>query len=44
MIPIVEGAGGVVTDWAGNHAYAGGQVLASATLQLHEQVLELLGS
>lgn len=44
LIPIIEGAGGVVSDWSGNDASEGGQVVASATLQLHEQVLGLLNS
>lgn len=42
LIPIVEGAGGVVTSWTGGSAADGGQVLASATVALHEQVLQLL--
>jgi len=42
LIPIVEGAGGRVTDWNGGDAAAGGQVVASATTELHDQVLTLL--
>ena len=42
LIPIVEGAGGIVTDWQGGSAANGGQVVASATSALHEQVLALL--
>lgn len=42
LIPIVEGAGGIVTDWAGGSAANGGQVVASATQTLHEQILSLL--
>ncbi|MCK5423909.1 MAG: hypothetical protein KAI89_00955, partial [Emcibacter sp.] len=42
LIPIVEGAGGVVTNWTGGSAADGGQVVASATQALHEQVLSLL--
>lgn len=42
LIPIIEGAGGVVTNWTGGSAADGGQVVASATAALHEQVLSLL--
>ncbi|VAV96213.1 Histidinol-phosphatase [alternative form] [hydrothermal vent metagenome] len=44
LIPIVEGAGGMITDWKGGTASNGGQVVASATAKLHEQVLDLLNS
>jgi len=44
LIPIVEGAGGVVTSWDGGSAANGGQVVACATPALHEQVLRLLDS
>lgn len=42
LIPIVQGAGGVVTDWSGGSAASGGAVVASANEVIHEQVLELL--
>jgi len=42
LIPIVEGAGGVVTTWDGGDASLGGAVVASATAVLHEQVLSAL--
>lgn len=42
LIPVVEGAGGVVTDWAGNPVRGGGQVLASAHPALHDEILPLL--
>jgi len=42
MIPIVEGAGGIITSWTGGSAAEGGQIVASATPALHEQVLSLL--
>lgn len=44
LIPIVEGAGGVVTNWRGESAIAGGQVIAAATVELHRQALEILQS
>jgi len=42
LIPIVEGAGGVISDWSGNPAYKGGQVIAAATVELHQQALSIL--
>jgi len=42
LIPIVEGAGGVLTDWQGGSAAHGGCVVASGSAALHEQVLALL--
>ncbi len=42
LIPIVEGAGGVVSNWCGESAIAGGQVIAAATEDLHRQALSVL--
>jgi histidinol phosphatase-like enzyme (inositol monophosphatase family) len=42
LIPIIEAAGGVVTDARGKTPVAGGFVIAAANRQLHEQVLALL--
>lgn len=42
LIPIVEAAGGLMTDWNGNEAVAGGRVVASANAILHKKVLELI--
>ena len=39
LIPIVEGAGGVVSDWEGGAAHAGGRILAAANPELHAQAL-----
>ena len=44
LIPIIENAGGVVTDWQGDTAANGGQVVAAATQELHQQALVLLQS
>lgn len=44
LIPLVEAAGGVVTDWEGNSVAGGGDVVAAANASLHEQALELLSS
>jgi len=42
MIPIVQGAGGLVTDWRGGDAAAGGRVLAAGDPTLHAEVVALL--
>lgn len=42
LIPVVRGAGGVITNWRGGDASSGGQVVASANQALHEQALERL--
>jgi histidinol phosphatase-like enzyme (inositol monophosphatase family) len=42
LIPIIEGAGGVVTNWRGDSAAEGGDILASGGAQMHEHVLRLL--
>lgn len=42
LIPIIEAAGGVVTDAQGSSPVAGGFVVAAANKQLHEEVMALL--
>ena len=42
LAPIVEGAGGVVTDWSGGSPANGGQIVASGDPALHAKVLEIL--
>lgn len=42
LIPIVEGAGGRVTDWSGNSAVSGGRIVATGDPRLHDIVLERL--
>ncbi len=41
LVPIVEGAGGVMSDWDGRPLtmHSGMQVLASGDKRLHQQVL-----
>jgi myo-inositol-1(or 4)-monophosphatase len=43
LIPIVEGAGGIVTDWTGGPATDGGRIVAAGDRRVHEQALKLLG-
>jgi myo-inositol-1(or 4)-monophosphatase len=43
LIPIIEGAGGVVTAWDGGSAAGGGSIVASGDRRVHAAALELLG-
>lgn len=42
LIPIVQGAGGIMTTWDGGSAARGGSVVALGDRRLHEPVLALL--
>ena len=42
LIPIIEGAGGVVTDWDGGPANQGGRIVAAGDARLHKIALEIL--
>lgn len=42
LIPVVRGAGGVISDWGGGPCHAGGRVVAAASPALHGAALELL--
>lgn len=42
LIPIVERAGGVMTNWRGGNCSEGGQVIAAGDRRLHAQALEIL--
>ena len=46
LVPVVEGAGGVITDWQGRALgmQSEGNVLASSSQSLHRQALELLNN
>ncbi len=43
LIPIVQGAGGVVTTWNGGEAAGGGAVIAAGDRRIHETAMALLG-
>ena len=49
LVPVVEGAGGVMTDWTGrkltlqNHEVSQGRVVACANSQLHKEAIAILG-
>lgn len=42
LIPIVEAAGGVVSNWAGDSAVDGGYVVACGSRTLHDKLMPLL--
>lgn len=42
LIPIVEAAGGVISDWTGGPAAKGGRILAAGDRWVHEEAMELL--
>jgi myo-inositol-1(or 4)-monophosphatase len=44
LIPIIEGAGGVVTTWSGDSAVQGGAVVAAGDARVHQQALVLLSA
>ena len=44
LIPIVTGAGGVVTTWEGGDAAQGGRVIAAGDPRVHEQAMKLMNA
>ena len=42
LIPIIEGAGGIVTDWSGGPATNGGRIVAAGDKRAHVEALALL--
>ncbi len=44
LIPVIEGAGGVVTSWTGGPAVSGGKVVASGDARVHDEALRLLAA
>lgn len=46
LVPVVEGAGGVITDWDGNAVtrHTGKRIIAAATPALHQEALNILQS
>jgi len=43
LIPIITGAGGIVTTWEGKPAQQGGRIIAAGDPRVHEQALKVLG-
>ena len=44
LVPIIEGAGGIVTDWTGGPAAKGGRIIAAGDKRVHAEALALLQS
>ncbi len=44
LVPIIRGAGGVITCWDGGNPSMGGEVIASANTQLHRAALDRLAN
>jgi histidinol phosphatase-like enzyme (inositol monophosphatase family) len=44
LVPVIRGAGGVITDSKGGPAYPATSTVSSANADLHRQVIEALGS
>jgi histidinol phosphatase-like enzyme (inositol monophosphatase family) len=42
LIPIIEGAGGIITNWAGKAAASGGRIVAAGDKRVHAEALKLL--
>ena len=42
LIPLVEGAGGIITDWDGGSALSGKTILASGDARVHQEAMRLL--
>jgi histidinol phosphatase-like enzyme (inositol monophosphatase family) len=44
LIPIITGAGGIVTTWEGKPAQGGGRIIAAGDARVHEAAIKLLNS
>lgn len=42
LIPVIRGAGGIVTNWQGGPAHEGGQIIAAGDPRVHAEALEIL--
>jgi histidinol-phosphatase len=42
LIPIIEGAGGIITSWENGRPHAGGRIIAAGDRRVHAQAAELL--
>ena len=42
LVPVVEAAGGIVSDWSGKAVRGGGQAIAAGDARVHAAALELL--
>jgi myo-inositol-1(or 4)-monophosphatase len=42
LVPIITGAGGIVTNWENGPPHAGGRIIAAGDARLHAAALALL--
>src|ERR1700693_1897038 len=42
LIPIIEGAGGIITTWENGRPYSGGRIIAAGDKRAHEQAMALV--
>ena len=42
LVPVIEGAGGVITNWAGGGAASGGSIVAAGDKRMHAAAVKLL--
>jgi myo-inositol-1(or 4)-monophosphatase len=42
LIPIITGAGGIVTNWEGEPAQKGGRIVAAGDPRVHQAALKIL--
>jgi myo-inositol-1(or 4)-monophosphatase len=42
LIPIITGAGGIITDWQGKPVESGGRVIAAGDKRVHEEAVRIL--
>ena len=42
LVPIIEAAGGIVTDWDGSSPERGGNIIAAATPELHRAAMAIM--
>jgi myo-inositol-1(or 4)-monophosphatase len=42
LLPIIVGAGGVITTWEGGAPHAGGRIIAAGDKRVHAQAMDVL--
>ena len=44
LIPIIEGAGGIITTWEGTSAVKGGRIIAAGDKRVHQAAMTILSA